>query len=53
VSAEPPDVPLSTADEAEFFELDQSAFAFDPADAELDPAAAFSWLVAPYFGWLF
>ena len=30
--------PLSAADEAEFFEVDQWAFGFDPADAELDAA---------------
>jgi predicted acetyltransferase len=39
VHAAAPEVrPLSTADEAEFFELDQWAFGFDPADAVLDAA---------------
>jgi predicted acetyltransferase len=39
VSVEPLEVRrLSPADEAEFFELDQWAFGFDPADAELDAA---------------
>jgi predicted acetyltransferase len=32
--------PLSRADEAEFFELDQWAFGFDPADADPGPARA-------------
>src|SRR5947209_524777 len=39
VSAELPQVhPLSSADEAEFFDLDQWAFGYDSADADLDAA---------------